>query len=182
MQRLLRELVADVNGSVEKSLSSSHFCNEISSTKQDNQRPVEKPKVTKKRSRKSESTNTKQVDRSGSKRSRPQKLISNTEASNSLHEKQTNCEHVNSVALSVAGKENKCHDNQGSVQASLGLDCNTAEEKDCNMPKDGLDLDFDIAESKLAGPEISKSIKMVDYTAEVGKPVSTSPQSFFSLL
>ncbi|KAL5759341.1 hypothetical protein ACOSQ2_018179 [Xanthoceras sorbifolium] len=186
VQRLLRELVANVNGAAEKSLLSSSFCNEASSTKDDNQHPDtctyldlqtqwEKPKITKKRSRKSEITNTKPVDRNGPKKPRSQGLPCNAEASNSLPENQRNHKHISSMPPSATEQENNFHEHQGVSQASVCLNFKTVEVKDANsLAKDGFPVEFAREESKFAGSENCKSIKMVNNIAEEGKPSDRS--------
>ncbi|KAK4842534.1 hypothetical protein QYF36_023324 [Acer negundo] len=180
IQRLLREQVANVNGTAEKSSLSSSFCNEASSTKHDNQHPDtctysdlqahwEKPKITKKRSRKCEMTDMKPVDRKCPKKPRSQGLTCNSEASNSLHENQRNHKHTRSKPLSTSEQKNDLHEHQEALQASVCLNAKTIEEKEGNFAaKDGFPVVFVQEKSKFAGSENCKSIKMVNDVAEEG--------------
>lgn len=94
VQRLLRELVVNVNGSSEQSLPSASFCIRPSAVENitrpsvsfaypDLQPDMEKPQTTRKRSRKQKDINMKSVSASAHKRFRPQKLINNSVASSS---------------------------------------------------------------------------------------------------
>ncbi|KAJ9707739.1 hypothetical protein PVL29_000014 [Vitis rotundifolia] len=94
VQRLLRELVANVNGTAEQTLLSASFCNRASGAENDTQLPdsctypdllpyLEKPQTTGKRSRKQKNINMKSISGSAHKRLRPRELTDNSVASSS---------------------------------------------------------------------------------------------------
>ncbi|XP_050373317.1 uncharacterized protein LOC126790971 isoform X2 [Argentina anserina] len=98
VQRLLRELAADIDGAAERSLLASSFCNGASSTDVDNRSPEAgldqgRPKITGKRTRKCESGNRKSSSRTGIKRTRTEDLVSVSKALNPVEE---NKRHSNS--------------------------------------------------------------------------------------
>ena len=104
VQRLLRELAADIDGATERSLLPSSFCNGASGSDVDNRSPEarsvpERPQITGKRSRKHVSGNGKSSSRTDIKRTRTEDLVSVAEASSSV-------------------KENKRHSNDGNPMPS----------------------------------------------------------------
>ncbi|PQP91673.1 uncharacterized protein Pyn_09746 [Prunus yedoensis var. nudiflora] len=89
VQRLLRELAANVNGTAERSLVPSSFCNGASRTDVDNRSPdacpyLAKPRITGKRSRRREIVNSKSFSWTSIKRTRPEDLTSFAEPSDSV--------------------------------------------------------------------------------------------------
>lgn len=94
VQRLLRELVANVNGTAEQTLLSASFCNRASGAENDTRLPdsctypdllpyLEKLQTTGKRSRKQKNINMKSISGSAHKRLRPRELTDNSVASSS---------------------------------------------------------------------------------------------------
>lgn len=86
VQRLLREMAANVNGTAERSLLPLSFCNRASGTDVDNHSPepcsfVATPRITGKRSRRRELVNSKSFSSASIRRSRPEYLASVAEAS-----------------------------------------------------------------------------------------------------
>ncbi|XP_050129574.1 uncharacterized protein LOC126606259 isoform X1 [Malus sylvestris] len=86
VQRLLREMAANVNGTAERSLLPLSFCNRASGTDVDNHSPepcsfMASPRITGKRSRRRELVNSKSFSSASIKRSRPEYLASVAEAS-----------------------------------------------------------------------------------------------------
>ncbi|XP_020416377.1 uncharacterized protein LOC18791472 isoform X3 [Prunus persica] len=89
VQRLLRELAANVNGTAERSLVPSSFCNGASRTDVDNRFPDARPylaipRITGKRSRRREIVNSKSFSWTSIKRTRPEDLTSFAEHSDSV--------------------------------------------------------------------------------------------------
>ncbi|XP_068326514.1 uncharacterized protein [Pyrus communis] len=86
VQRLLREMAANVNGTAERSLLPLSFCNRASGTDVDNHSPepcsfVATPRITGKRSRRRELVNSNSFSSASIRRSRPEYLASVAEAS-----------------------------------------------------------------------------------------------------
>lgn len=158
VQRLLRELVADINGAAERNLLSSSFCNGASSSKHDNQNSgacaypdfqpyLQRAPVTKKRSRKNEVTNRKPVGRSGFKKPRP---------ANEMNHK-----HECSAPPSIS-----------KVQPSVHLNSKTNKERDGNFsakdsfPSECIDFSVHLAEGSVIVQEVANSLIVEE------KPVS----------
>ncbi|KAA3460845.1 DNA binding protein [Gossypium australe] len=104
VQRLLRELVANVNGTAERSLLSSSFCNGASRMDNDNGSStvctasdllpyLARPQIRKKRSTRCEKMQSKLVDRPGLKRPRSKDLTYDAEDSNLVPGNQVKHEH-----------------------------------------------------------------------------------------
>lgn len=116
VQRLLREMVANVSVTVEQNLLSSQFCKEgpkadhISSRsdahKQHDLLPLDRSQITGKRSRKRE-TNTKSSSNANLKRSRSHELANVAEASNVIEENQR-IHSAGSLLPSFKGKSGHC--------------------------------------------------------------------------
>ncbi|KAH9707932.1 FYR C-terminal domain-containing protein [Citrus sinensis] len=166
VQRLLRELVADINGEAERNLLSSSFCNGASSSKHDNQNSgacadpdfqpyLQRAPVTKKRSRKNEVTNRKPVGRSGFKKPRP---------ANEMNHKRE-CSAPPSIS---------------KVQPSVHLNSKTNKERDGNFsakdgfPSESIDFSVHLAEGSVIVQEVANSL------IEEEKPLDRSKN--FSLL
>ncbi|CAK7326230.1 unnamed protein product [Dovyalis caffra] len=97
VQRLLRELVANINGIAEQNLLSPSFCNGVSRTEQNNQFPdalthpdllpyLARSQVKGKRSKRREITNPESLSTAGFKRSCSEDAMYVAEPSNSAHE------------------------------------------------------------------------------------------------
>ncbi|MBA0805641.1 hypothetical protein Gohar_005136, partial [Gossypium harknessii] len=108
VQRLLRELVANVNGTAERSLLYSSFCNGASRMDNDNGSStictasdllpyLARPQIRKKRSTRCEKMQSKLVDRPGLKRPRSKDLTYDAEGSNLVPGNQVKHEHGFSV-------------------------------------------------------------------------------------
>ncbi|XP_024956196.1 uncharacterized protein LOC102628159 isoform X2 [Citrus sinensis] len=166
VERLLRELVADINGEAERNLLSSSFCNGASSSKHDNQNSgacadpdfqpyLQRAPVTKKRSRKNEVTNRKPVGRSGFKKPRP---------ANEMNHKRE-CSAPPSIS---------------KVQPSVHLNSKTNKERDGNFsakdgfPSESIDFSVHLAEGSVIVQEVANSL------IEEEKPLDRSKN--FSLL
>ncbi|XP_040962910.1 uncharacterized protein [Gossypium hirsutum] len=104
VQRLLRELVANVNGTAERSLLYSSFCNGASRMDNDNGSStictasdllpyLARPQIRKKRSTRCEKMQSKLVDRPGLKRPRSKDLTYDAEGSNLVPGNQVKHEH-----------------------------------------------------------------------------------------
>lgn len=161
VQRLLRELVADINGAAERNLLSSSFCNGASSSKHDNQNSgacaypdfqpyLQRAPVTKKRSRKNEVTNRKPVGRSGFKKPRP---------ANEMNHKRE-CSAPPSIS---------------KVQPSVHLNSKTNKERDGNFsakdgfPSESIDFSVHLAEGSVIVQEVANSLIVEE------KPVKKFP-------
>ncbi|KAH9772330.1 FYR C-terminal domain-containing protein [Citrus sinensis] len=177
VQRLLRELVADINGAAERNLLSSSFCNGASSSKHDNQNSgacaypdfqpyLQRAPVTKKRSRKNEVTNRKPVGRSGFKKPRP---------ANEMNHK-----HECSAPPSISKGRNEFHKTQSAWQPSVHLNSKTNKERDGNFsakdgfPSESIDFSVHLAEGSVIVQEVANSLIVEE------KPVS--PSKNFRLL
>ncbi|KAH9772331.1 FYR C-terminal domain-containing protein [Citrus sinensis] len=169
VQRLLRELVADINGAAERNLLSSSFCNGASSSKHDNQNSgacaypdfqpyLQRAPVTKKRSRKNEVTNRKPVGRSGFKKPRP---------ANEMNHK-----HECSAPPSISKGRNEFHKTQSAWQPSVHLNSKTNKERDGNFsakdgfPSESIDFSVHLAEGSVIVQEVANSLIVEE------KPVS----------
>ncbi|KAH9772326.1 FYR C-terminal domain-containing protein [Citrus sinensis] len=161
VQRLLRELVADINGAAERNLLSSSFCNGASSSKHDNQNSgacaypdfqpyLQRAPVTKKRSRKNEVTNRKPVGRSGFKKPRP---------ANEMNHK-----HECSAPPSISKGRNEFHKTQSAWQPSVHLNSKTNKERDGNFsakdgfPSESIDFSVHLAEGSVIVQEVANSL------------------------
>ncbi|TYH96539.1 hypothetical protein ES332_A12G184200v1 [Gossypium tomentosum] len=116
VQRLLRELVANVNGTAESSLVSSSFCNDASRMDNDNGSStictasdllpyLARPQIKKKRSTRCEKMQSKLVDRPGRKRPRSKDLTYDAEGSNLVPGNQVKHEHGFSVTHNASEDE-----------------------------------------------------------------------------
>ncbi|XP_059655666.1 uncharacterized protein LOC132302749 [Cornus florida] len=147
VQRLLRELVANVDGTAEQSLLPSSFHNGASGTNHHTQCTnssnsdllpyLGKTSIIGKRSRKEKTTNLNLVNGAVHKRLRPQ-VTHSAEVSNSRQETLGNHNSGNSTTSSASDEEHGICNNLGAFPASLKLE--TVAEGD-NVPsssKDGL--------------------------------------------
>jgi hypothetical protein len=177
VQRLLRELVANVNGTAERSLFSSSSVNGASKTEHDSRRPdaCTYPD-TGKRSRKREILSTSSVGGARLKRSRPPDLICDAEAPSLIQGNQRNYNHTCFRPPSP-----------GALPASGCLVFETGEEKSHFSAKDGPPLyspDFSghlreevlpaQEERELDGSENCKSAGVANNLPAEEKPVCTS--------
>ncbi|XP_040373477.1 uncharacterized protein LOC112196523 isoform X6 [Rosa chinensis] len=100
VQRLLRELAADVNGAAEQSLLPSSSSNGASRTDIDNRSPeaysdLGRPQITGKRSRKRESGNAKSSSRTGINKTTTEDLVSISEALSPIKGSKRHCNNGN---------------------------------------------------------------------------------------
>lgn len=170
VQRLLRELVADINGAAERNLLSSSFCHGASSSKHDNQNSdacaypdlqpyLQRTPVTKKRSRKNEVTNRKSIGRSGFKKPRPANEINHA--------------HESSAPPSISNGGNDFHKIQSAWQPSMRINSKTNKERDGNFsakdgfPSESIDFSVHLAEGSVIVQGVANSL------IEEEKPVST---------
>ncbi|KAJ0037653.1 hypothetical protein Pint_23475 [Pistacia integerrima] len=189
VQRLLRELVANVNGTAERNLLSSSLCNGAPDREHDKhpdacinldlQSDIERTKITNKRSR-CEIKNTKPVGRNGLKKPRSQGLKCNSEATSSVQVNQRNHKHGSSMPLSASEEGNDFHKNQGALAASENLIFKTAEGEDGyfsakdSFPSVSIDFSANLSEgtvpaqkmNKVVGSEIGKSTRVTNNLAE----------------
>ncbi|GMY25815.1 hypothetical protein FCV25MIE_21057 [Fagus crenata] len=151
VQRLLRELVANVNGTAERSFFSSSFRNEASRTEHDSPRPeactfpnllpyLARPQNTGKRSRKREVISTKSVNGARLKRTRPQDLVHNADASRLIQENERNDNHECSMPAPASEEEYDICKHPGALPASVHLISGTGEEKSHLSVKDAMPL------------------------------------------
>ncbi|XP_062162867.1 uncharacterized protein LOC133869800 isoform X2 [Alnus glutinosa] len=180
VQRLLRELVANVNGTAERSLFSSSSVNGASKTEHDSRRPdaCTYPD-TGKRSRKREILSTSSVGGARLKRSRPPDLICDAEAPSLIQGNQRNYTHTCFRPPSP-----------GALPASGCLVLETGEEKSYFSAKDGPPLyspDFSDhlreevlpaqEERELDGSENCKSAGVANNLPAEEKPLGRSPDT-----
>ncbi|GMI99857.1 hypothetical protein like AT1G26330 [Hibiscus trionum] len=142
VQRLLRELVATVNGTAERSLLSSSFCNDASRMENDNGSStlstapdllpyLARPQIRKKRNTSCEIMQSKLADRHGLKRPRSKDLSYGAKRSNLVKGNQVKDEHVFS-ATHNASKDEKDNILEASVVhlKSVGEDVKNSPAKD----------------------------------------------------
>ncbi|XP_024018311.1 uncharacterized protein LOC21409112 [Morus notabilis] len=118
VQRLLREIVANVSGTIEKNLLSSSFCKEgpkadhISSHPDAQAHhdllPLDRSQIIGKRSRRLKIVNTKSSNNANLKRSRSQALANVAEASNRIEENQR----IIATGSPLPSFKGKCDDNE----------------------------------------------------------------------
>ncbi len=198
VQRLLRELVANVNGTAERSLFSSSFRNEASRTEHDSPRSeactfpnllpyLARPQNTGKRSRKREVISTKSVNGARLKRTRPQDLVHNADASRLIQENERNDNHECSMPAPASEEAYDICKHPGALPASVHLISGTGEEKSHLSVKDAMPLnsvDFsdhlreeavpDQEERELDGYENCISAEAANNLPAEEKPVSSS--------
>lgn len=179
VQRLLREMAANVNGTAERSLLPLSFCNRASGTDVDNHSPepcsfVATPRITGKRSRRRELVNSKSFSSASIKRSRPEYLASVAEASkgkkryhnngkNAVNEEDDICKYPKVLPPVPAHQE----ESEFSAKDSLPLDSAGV----CNhLRKDAVQLDTRLF--KGSGNFKSTGVAS-NLSANEDKPVST---------
>lgn len=188
VQRLLRELVANVNGTAERSLFSSSSVNGPSKTEHDSRHSdaCTYPD-TGKRSRKREILSTTSVGGARLKRSRPADLICDAEAPSLIQGNQRNYTHACFLPPSVSEKEYDICKEPGALPASGRLVSGTGEEKSHFSAKDGPPLNSPEfsdhlreevlpaqEERELDGSENCKSAGVANNLPAEEKPVCTS--------
>ncbi|KAL0003640.1 hypothetical protein SO802_011201 [Lithocarpus litseifolius] len=152
VQRLLRELVANVNGTAERSLLSSNFCNGASRTDHDIRHPdactvpdllpfLAKPQNKGKRSRKREIISAKAVNGARLKRSRPQDLVYDADTSRLTQENQRNYNCGCFMPASASEEEYDVCKHPGALPASVHLISGSRGEKSPLSVKDEIPLD-----------------------------------------
>ncbi|XP_038997347.1 uncharacterized protein LOC120122221 [Hibiscus syriacus] len=142
VQRLLRELVANVNGTAERSLLSSSSCNDASKMENDNGSStictapellpyLARPQIRKKRSTRCGITKSKLADSPGLKRPRSMDLIYVTEGSNLVKRNQVKDEHEFPATHFASKDENdKIIEASGLRSKSVGKDVKNSPAKD----------------------------------------------------
>ncbi|KAK9276843.1 hypothetical protein L1049_006380 [Liquidambar formosana] len=185
VQRLLRELVANVNGIAERSLLSSIFCNEASGTEHDTQcsdpctypdllADLARPQITKKRSRKHKIINKKSsIGRSSPKKLRHQDLTGNAESSNSRQENQWNHMDRNFMTSSVLKEENNVPNHPGALPLLMNLETVVLGKNSPFRAQDHL------REEALLSQEESKLVSSENFITEaVANGLSTEEKPF----
>lgn len=169
IQRLLRELVTDINGIAERSLVPSNFCNEVSRTEHDDCHPnvgthpdlllcLGRSRVTGKRSR-SEPKNKKL---NGGSRPRSLELTC-SRASDVKNEKTLG--QGSSTTHNGSEEENGAH-NQIGVSPSLQIMSSVGKRSNCISSKKELPLNpIDISEDKNVGAVPSERLTEFLYSA-----------------
>lgn len=160
IQRLLRELVSDINGIVERSLVSSNFCNEVSKTQHDDchpnvgtsseSLPLKRPGVTRKRTR------CELKNKESNARSRPQSLeLACNKASDAKNETTVG---QGSTTSNNGSEDKDATYNQIDVSASLPIMSSVGKITNCISSQNGLLLNpIDISEHKKGGAVPSES-------------------------
>lgn len=203
VQRLLRELVANVNGTAERSLLSSNFCNGASRTDHDIRHPdactvpdllpfLAKPQNTGKRSRKREIISAKADNEARLKRSRPQDLVYDTDTSRLTQENQGNYNRGCFMPTSASEEEYDVCKHPGALPASVHLISGSRGEKSHLSVKDEMPLDSigfsdhlrkeavpTQEERELDDSENCKSAGITNNLPAEEKPVSSSKFFFF---
>lgn len=191
VQRLLREMVANVSVTIEQNLSSSRFCKEgtkadhISSRpdahKQHDLLPLDRSQITGKRSRKRQ-TNTKSSSNANLKRSRSHELANVVEASNVIEEKQR-IHSAGSLLPSFKGKSGHC---EQPLDLPPSANLIPAQEETSHISENDLPLDSanisnnhrSIVPSEEAvlvvGSRICSTTSLAGNLLTEEKPVSTS--------
>ncbi|XP_044489852.1 uncharacterized protein LOC123214163 isoform X4 [Mangifera indica] len=204
VQRLLRELVANVNGTAERNLLSHSLCNGAPIREHDKhtdagiyldlQSDIERTKITKKRSRR-EIKNTKPVGRNGLKRPRSQGLECDSKATSSVLVNQRNQNHGSSMPCSTSKEGNDFCKNQEALSASEHLNFKAAEGEDgClsanyGFPSVSIDFSAHLSEgnvpvqewNKLVGSVDGKSSRVTNNLVEEGKPLDRSKNFSFQV-
>lgn len=155
IQRLLRELVSDINGIVERSLVSSNFCNEVSKTQHDDCHPNvgtnsdlllsrKRPGVTRKRTR------CELKNKESNVRSRPQSLeLACSKASDAKNETTVG---QGSITSHNGSEDEDAAYNQIDVSPSLPIMSSVGQITNCISSQNGLLLNpIDISEDKKGG-------------------------------
>lgn len=191
VQRLLRELVADLNGVAEQSLN---LCDEISEIRHDDcsqsvgTHPdlllcLRRPHVTGKRSKRSDNKNVNIHGGTSLKRPRPQEFTCSSIASKFKTEGCLNL--GSSITHDFSAKEKETH-NQTGASASMHLVSSVGESADCFSLKNGLLLNqIDISDdqqgravhaertSGIADSTNVKAVEIIDSFSKEEEPVST---------
>lgn len=140
VQRLLRELVANVNGTAERNLLSSSFCNGASRMEHDNMSSnirsspdllpyLARPQIRKKRSTRCEIKQSKLVNGSGLKRPRSKDLTYDARVSNLVQGNQVEPKHGFTITH-TAPEENDQFPGASAVHSqSVGVDHNYSSAK-----------------------------------------------------
>ncbi|XP_022776714.1 uncharacterized protein LOC111318239 isoform X2 [Durio zibethinus] len=148
VQRLLRELVANVNEAAERSLLSSSFCNGAPKMEHDNRSStictapdllpyLARPQIRKKRSTRCEKMQNKSVNGPGLKRPRSKDVIYDAKGSNLVQGNQAKLKHAFPVTYTASKEENDKFPGASTVYSkSFG------EDNDYSSAKDGFPLKF----------------------------------------
>ncbi|XVF85783.1 hypothetical protein PTKIN_Ptkin17bG0145400 [Pterospermum kingtungense] len=142
VQRLLRELMANVNGTAERSLLSSSFCNGASRIEHENRSSnicsapdllpyLAKSQIRKKRSTRCEIMQSKLVNGPGLKRPRSKDLTYDAKDSNSVQGNQVKPKHGLSIANTASEEEHDQFPGASAVHSqSVRVDHNYSSAKD----------------------------------------------------
>ncbi|RVX02616.1 hypothetical protein CK203_016550 [Vitis vinifera] len=191
VQRLLRELVANVNGTAEQTLLSASFCNRASGAENDTRLPdsctypdllpyLEKPQTTGKRSRKQKNINMKSISGSAHKRLRPRELTDNSVASSSRQRNRNAkdglpletvglCDHLREEAL-ILQEEGKLVSSENYI-STRAVNIPSIEEKPLDRSKhikvQGLGYSTPIEDNNMETifPKSSQGFSNVDHCA-----------------
>lgn len=155
IQRLLRELVSDINGIVDRSLVSSNLCNEVSKTQHDDCHPnvgtssdlllsQKRPGVTRKRTR------CELKNKESNVRSRPQSLeLACSKASEAKNETTVG---QGSTTSNNGSEDKDATYNQIDVSSTLPIMSSVGKITNCISSQNGLLLNpIDISEDKKGG-------------------------------
>ncbi|KAK3039815.1 hypothetical protein RJ639_027128 [Escallonia herrerae] len=162
VQRLLRELVANVSGTAESSLLSSDLCNEASGTKQHTQSmescrefstdadllpQLGKPHFTGKRTRTNRITEMKSKSEASIKKLRSRDWKENADSSNRRKRSQMGQNSRNSLTSSFSNEKHDSRNSSGFLPATPNLETLIEEEKKLFSAKDGPPaISFDFSE------------------------------------
>ncbi|KAF8399648.1 hypothetical protein HHK36_015517 [Tetracentron sinense] len=174
VQRLLRELVVNVNGMAEWSLLSSSFCNGASGLENETRCPdsctypdlllyLAKPQTTGKRSRKHQITTINAVDKAGLKKLRPQHLSNDTEASIPRQRNQNHRNDQKLMTSSTSKEEYKIRIDPGGLPVQVNLATVVEEGNSPFSVKDGSLLDC-LKEEAVFSQEQGKLVTTEDCT------------------
>ncbi|MFQ6637472.1 hypothetical protein Gotur_012626 [Gossypium turneri] len=194
VQRLLRELVANVNGTAERSLLYSSFCNGASRMDNDNGSStictasdllpyLARPQIRKKRSTRCEKMQSKLVDRPGLKRPRSKDLTYDAEGSNLVPGNQVKHEHGFSVTHNALEDEIDRFPEASAVHSkSAGKIVENSPAKD-GFPSKSVDFVGHDGENEAKGKFISTQNEKFTRVANIAyKEVRLSIMSHFHLV
>ncbi|KAK8604295.1 hypothetical protein V6N13_099242 [Hibiscus sabdariffa] len=196
VQRFLRELVANVNGTAERSLLSSSFCNGTSRTENDNRSStictapgllpyLARPQIRKKRSTRCEIIQSKLADRPGLKRPRSKDPSYGAKGSNLVKDNQVKDENEFSETHNASKDENDKIIEASAVHSkSEGKDVKNSPAKD-GFPLNSVDFlcyhGENEAKSMFISSQNAKSTRVANVAyEELGRPQDTVLEGFGS--
>ncbi|XWS34214.1 hypothetical protein CRYUN_Cryun21dG0021100 [Craigia yunnanensis] len=194
VQRLLRELVANVNGTAERSLLSSSFYNDASRMVHDNRSSnictasdllpyLARPQIRKKRSTRCEIMQSKLVNGPGLKRPRSKDLTYDAKGSNLVQGNQAKPKHGFPITHTASKEENDKFPGASAVHSqSVGEDNNYSSAKD-GFPLKSVDFSDQHGEkeakSKFASSQNAKSTRVANSTSkELDRSQDTELEGF----